>query len=420
MSSPAGHRRTAAVVTVVGAAGFAVLALLLIPWHPLPDGRHLVDVPAGRYFSAAELRRASAYADPQRAISLASYAVSLLVSLVLGLTRLGSGLLGRLRGWWWVRVVVGSFLLLLVGELVTLPFGLALHHRAVVAGLSTQDVAGYLHDDLLNLLVGTVYTALAAIVLIGLARRLPRTWPAWAALVSGLLVVLGSFVYPVLVEPLFNSFTPLPDGALRTSILRLAATEHVQVDDVLVADASRRTTTLNAYVTGFGATRRVVLYDNTVKDLPQDQVEAIVAHELGHASHDDVLTGTVLGALGAAAGIGLLGLLLSSGGLLRRSGATGAADPRVLALLLALSAVGTFAASPVENAASRAIEARADRSSLLATHDVPAFVAMQKRLDVAALAEPDPPAVTQFWFGTHPTTLQRIGMGLAMRDEVAR
>ena len=85
------------------------------------------------------------------------------------------------------------------------------------------------------------------------------------------LVMAASFVYPVLVEPLFNHFESLQEGALRTSILRIADEEGVRVDDVLVTDASRRTTTLNAYVSGYGDTRRVVVYDNLVNDLPEDQ-----------------------------------------------------------------------------------------------------------------------------------------------------
>ncbi len=121
-------------------------------------------------------------------------------------------------------------------------------------------------------------------------------------MILGALVMVGSFVYPVLVEPAFNQFTPLPDGPLRTQILHLADVEHVHLDDVLVADASRRTTTLNAYVSGYGSTRRVVLYDTVLHDLPRDQVLAIVAHELGHAAHDDVLWGSLLAALGTTFG----------------------------------------------------------------------------------------------------------------------
>ena len=92
----------------------------------------------------------------------------------------------------------------------------------------------------------------------------------------------------------------------------MAAEEHVHLDDVLVADASRRTTTLNAYVSGYGSTRRVVLYDTVVRDLPRDQILSIVAHELGHARHDDVLTGSLLAALGTTLGIALLALVLPS------------------------------------------------------------------------------------------------------------
>ena len=88
-----------------------------------------------------------------------------------------------------------------------------------------------------------------------------------------------------------------------------------------MADASRRTTTLNAYVSGYGSTRRVVLYDNVLHDLPRDQVLAIVAHELGHAHHDDVLTGSVLAAFGTTLGIGLLALVVC-----RRTPQTGCAE----------------------------------------------------------------------------------------------
>ena len=138
-------------------------------------------------------------------------------------------------------------------------------------------------------------TSLVLLVLIGCARRFPRRWPAVAGGVLARVVLLGSFVYPLLVEPIFNNFTPLPDGSLRSQILELADQEGVAVDDVLVADASRRTTTLNAYVSGFGSTRRVVVYDNLVDDLPEDEALSVVAHELAHARHSDVVTGSRAG-----------------------------------------------------------------------------------------------------------------------------
>lgn len=406
------------MLLVIGGLGFAAVVLLRVPWHWLPDGQSLAHVSPGEVFSAKQIQRATSYSSAQRHLWVPGYAVSLVIAALLGFTRLGAWVLGRLPGWWWVRLVLGSFVLLLVGEVLTMPFALLQRRNSLDAGLTRQSLAGWLQDDLLSLVVSTVYTAIAAIVLIGLARRLPRSWPVWAGALSGLLVVLGSFVYPVLVEPLFNNFEALPNGPQRTSILHLAKVEQVHVDDVLVADASRRTTTLNAYVTGFGGTRRVVLYDNLLKDLDRPEVDAVVAHELGHAKDGDVLLGTVLGAFGAAFGVGLLALVLSRPGLLRRAGVSGPGDPRVLALLMALTAAGTLLVAPVENSVSRAIEARADRTSLLATGDAEAFERMQKALSSSSLQEPVPPEWVQLWFGTHPTTLQRIGMARAMSAQL--
>jgi STE24 endopeptidase len=214
------------------------------------------------------------------------------------------------------------------------------------------------------------------------------------------LVMLGSFVYPLLVEPLFNRFESLPDGALRQQVLRLADEEGVHVEDVLVADASRRTTTLNAYVSGFGSSRRVVVYDNLVNDEDDALVVSVVAHELAHARHDDVLTGSLLGAAGALLGVGLLGLLMGGG----------VADPRRVPRILALVAVAALLASPVQNAVSRRIETRADVDAVRATGDPAAFVELQKELARRSLSDPTPPRWSHFWFGSHPTTLQRIAL----------
>ena len=179
------------------------------------------------------------------------------------------------------------------------------------------------------------------------------------------------------------------------------------MDDVLVADASRRTTTLNAYVSGFGGTRRVVVYDNLVEDLPEAEALSVVAHELAHARHRDVVTGSVLGAAGALFGVGLLSLVVGAMGERRR---LSMADPAVVPLVLALAAVATFVASPVENTVSRQIETRADVDALETTGDSDAFVAMQRQLALRSFSDPTPPALSQFWFGSHPTSLQRIAI----------
>jgi STE24 endopeptidase len=292
-----------------------------------------------------------------------------------------------------------------IGRVITLPFAVLMQRHLLDYGLTRQDWAGFAADLVRTEAVTIVSTSLGLVVLLACARRWRRAWPAVAGVLLAGLVLAGSFVYPLVVEPLFNSFTPLPDGPLRTQILRLAAREHVHVDDVLVADASRRTTTINAYVSGFGSTRRVVLYDTLVRDLPRDEALSVVAHELAHARHGDVVIGSVLGAAGALAGVGLLGLAVSALGRRRSMG-----DPALVPLVLALVAVGTLLASPLQNAVSRQIETRADVDALRATHDPTAFESMQRELAVRALADPTPPAWSQFWFGSHPTALTRVAI----------
>jgi STE24 endopeptidase len=398
------------VTFLVGTVAFVIVAALFIPWHPVPGGTP-APVPESAVFTPAEIARANAYSDPARLLGWASLAVSLVVALVLGLTPIGRRLAGRLRGWWWVRVLQAVAALAVVGRLVTLPFAIIGHHRAVAYGLSTQDWGSWTVDLLKNLVLTIVISSLLLLVLVGCARRFPRAWPAVAAGFLGCLVMVGSFVYPVLVQPAFNNFTPLPEGPLRTKILQLADREHVSLDDVLVADASRRTTTLNAYVSGFGSTRRVVIYDNVINDLPRAQVLAIVAHELGHAHHDDVLVGSVLAAFGTVLGVGLLGLMVS----LVRRGPGGMRDPTVVPLVFALVALGTVLSSPINNGLSRLVETRADVASLEATRDPVAFAQMQRALDLHSLSD-DPPGWSHFWFGSHPTTLQRI----AIADQLGR
>ncbi len=197
-----------------------------------------------------------------------------------------------------------------------------------------------------------------------------------------------SFAYPVVIEPVFNTFTPMAAGPLRDSLLELAAEDGVAVDDVLVADASRRTTALNAYVSGFGATRRIVVYDTSRRVGNAGRGRLVVAHELGHVVADDVRDGTLTGALGAAAAMPLLFLLLSWPALLRRAGVDGVADPRGLLLVAFLVSALTTLTGPLQTLVSRRVEARADLHSLDLTRDPGTFVASERRL---ALDQPGRP-----------------------------
>lgn len=402
-------RTVGLALVVAGIVLLAWLAAVLVPWHPVPGGRP-APVSADRVFTAGEIDRAESWARLGRLISWSSLAISLAVSSWLGFTRRGARLLGRLVLPWWSAVVVLTFLVTAIGTLATLPVVVMAWHQRTRVGLTQQPLSGLLRDQGVGFAYEVGVSALALLAVIGIARALPRAWPAVVAVVGSVLVVASSYLWPLIVEPAYNHFEPLRDPALERGIQQLAAREGVHVDEVLVADASRRTTTLNAYVSGFGDSRRVVLYDTLLRDLDRREVLSVVGHELAHAHHGDVETGTVLGVAGTVVGVGLLALLLGAPAVRRRAGVSGVADPRAVALLLALSAWGTVLVMPVQNGVSRQLETRADVDALKATGDPVAFARMQRELAVRSLADPTPPAWSQWWFGSHPTVLERIAL----------
>ncbi|MDP9430737.1 MAG: M48 family metallopeptidase [Actinomycetota bacterium] len=406
-------RRAALLVAVVLGAALLVVLLVVPPWT-LPagpaGGRTPVD--PSSVLPPDVLQRAESFAAALRPASLTSLVLGLAASAVLGLTRLGARLVHAVAapfgGRWPARALLGTVAVVVVGRLVTLPlstYAEVVRHRF---GLSTRGWGLWLRDVTVSTAISAAVTALALASFLWLVRRAPRTWWAWAAAGAAGFVVVGSFLYPVLIEPAFNRFEPLPAGELRTRLLDLAEANGTPVQDVLVSDASRRTTALNAYVSGFGSTRRIVVYDTTLERLPDDAVASIVAHELGHVVHRDVLTGTLVGALGAATAVALSGWLLSWTPLLRRAGAQSPADPAVVPLVLLLLSVGALVSTPVQNLVSRQVETRADLRALELTGDAGSFVAMQQELTATNLSDPDPPGAWQWFFGSHPTTAQRI------------
>ncbi len=397
--------------------GGALLALILwsTPWSPLPGrvpgGRVAVDPQAD--FAAHDLAREDAFHRAVRPPAYASLAVGLAVAGALALTPVGGRLVhaaGRpLGGGWVAQAVIGGLAVSVLGRLLALPFDVWAEVVLRRYGLSTQTWLSWLGDQARGLAIAAV---LLPVVILGfylLARGFPRHWWLPVALGGAVLVLVASFLFPVVVEPVFNRFTPLPAGDLRTSLLDLARRDGVRVDDVLVADASRRTTALNAYVSGYGRTRRIVVYDTLLRASP-DEVRLVVAHELGHAKRNDVLHGTIEGAFAMAAGVCLIFLAMSWPPLLRRTGATSAGDPRSVALLLFLSALITFLVMPAQNLVTRRIEARADVHSLDLTRDPVSFVASEVRLAKTNLSDLDPNPLVYGLFSDHPTSPERIAL----------
>jgi STE24 endopeptidase len=267
-------RRWALIVAAVLGVCLVALIVVTTPWRtlgPVPGGPVAVD-PA-RDFTAAEIAREEAYHRAVRPPAYAALAVSSALALLLGLTPLGARIVGavggrgrraagRLR-----LIVLGALVLTALGSLVTLPFDVRAESVMRDYNLSTQTWGSWAVDRLKAFGINAVVIAFALFVLLALVRRSPHWWWVPASALAALMVVVGSFVYPLLIEPVFNNFKPMEPGPLKSSLIALADKDGLPVKDVLVADASRRTTRLNAYVSGFGSTRRIVVYDTTVRDM---------------------------------------------------------------------------------------------------------------------------------------------------------
>jgi STE24 endopeptidase len=411
-----GARGWAYTTLAVLVVAIGVVAVWRVPWvaPPAPRSDQLAALSALPADAVAKGRQFHAALRPG---SYGGMLLGLIVALVLGLTPLGARIVeaaGRPFGGHWVaQALLGGFLIVGIGEIVALP--LAAWRETVLRryGLSTQTWSTWTVDLLKGYAIAAVIGAVTLLGFFGLARLLPQWW--WAAVAGGAaaLTVLFTFIFPVLVEPVFNRFTPMPPGELRDSLIALADRDEVPVRDVLVADASRRTTALNAYVSGLGPTRRIVVYDTLVREAPPSEVEAVVAHELGHAKASDVFTGTLLGALGAAAAVIALYLLGGWTGLLRRAGVESIVDPRAIALLLAVATLAGLVAAPLSSLVSRRIEARADGHALELTQDPSTVERMEERLATTNLADVDPPRLEYVMFASHPSVVERMAAARA-------
>ncbi|NIK60539.1 M48 family metalloprotease [Kribbella shirazensis] len=392
------------------AAG-GLLALALVFTIAVTTPWHLIDLPkpaATLDFTTAEIARQNAFRHELLKWSTTSWIISVVVPLVIGFSPLGRRLYDALRiRPWFLAVPVAVAGIALITNLLTVPTDVLAQRVSVKYGLAVENWRLWVWDRGVNWAITSLGVAVVAVVLIALAKRRRQGWWLPGAIAAGLLVLGVSFAYPVLIEPRFNNFTSMPAGALRNDFLQLAAEDGVPVKDVLVADASKRTTALNAYVSGFGSTRRLVVYDTLLKDTPPAQVRLVVAHELGHAAEDDVLHGTLIGVLGTAFGITLLYLVLGAR----------MADPRRTGVFVALVVVATTVASPVQNLVSRKIEARADYHSLRLTNDPRNFVAMQHDLAVRNISGLAPSRWRYWMFASHPTSPERITMGRAWGEQ---
>jgi Zn-dependent protease with chaperone function len=328
-----------------------------------------------------------------------------------------AGLRNLLLGWTshpWLLVIGYALVFGGVYYLIDLPLsyyeGFVLPHRY---GTSTQTLAGWVSDQVKGGLLAGVLGGLLLEIIYAVLRLAPDTWWLWAAGILLLFSVLLANLAPVLLMPIFYKFAPLGDeyAELAQRLMRLADRAGAQVRGVYKFDMSRRTTAANAALTGLGNTRRIILGDTLLNEFTSDEIETVLAHELGHHVHKDIPLGIVLDSLFTLAGLYLANLILQLG--VRVFGFQGPAD--IAALPIFALAIGAFGllTMPLTNGFSRWRERRADEYALQATGNPQAFASAMTRLANQNLADADPEPWVEFLLYSHPALGKRIAMARA-------
>ena len=396
------------LVPVLLAVGAAELAARLLVPRTRPIDPDPVDVHS--HFSDAEIERGARYARPQLALAMARAgidAVALVVFVRRRPPRLLDGLPDSARGG-----AAAAAMMSIVLSLPSLPLTAIARRRAIAVGLITQSWRGWTVDLIKANAIQSVMAAGAGGVVVAVTRRVPRFWWAPAAAGSVLFGAVLAAVAPVLLDPVFNRFTRLPDGQTRADVLELARDAGVKVGEVYSVDASRRTTAANAYVAGLGPTKRVVLFDTLLDRYSRDEVRVVVAHELAHVRHRDVPRSVVYAAI--VAPTALLAIQRLSWTLSAESGTAAMLPPLALAAALVSAPLGL-----IGDHLSRSVERRADASSLELAQAPEAFISFERAIALQNVADLDPPRWVRALLATHPSTTERIGFAVRYLEDHA-
>lgn len=342
------------------------------------------------------------------------------LGLVLGLGWAAG--LGRIAGQFtkraWVQGLIFVPLLVILLRVLNLPLSLFGHHLGLAYGLSVERWPAWCWDWTKGLMVSLVVMTLVLSLLFAIVRHAQRRWWLWFWLMSLPLLLGAVYAEPLIIDPLFNHFEPLsrthPELVTRLEEVVARSGEHIAPDRMFLMKASEKVTGLNAYVTGFGASKRVVVWDTSLQKATPDEVLFIFGHELGHYVLGDVTRGLIYGALGLLVALWLASHVVTW--LIARYGAAwgiaSLADWGAVVVLMLVFAVFTFFSDPIANGISRRIEHRADVYGQEIVHGIVADPQETARHSFQTLGEesldvPDPNRALVFWTYSHPTIADR-------------
>jgi len=370
-------------------------------------------------------QKAREYAKIRRRLSfidLGIAAAGLLIVFVTGLDKWlrnaiqGISFLGwqPIHNWYPLQTLLYFLIAILVYQLITAPLGyysgFVLPHRY---GISTMSLKAWLKDLFKGLGLGLVLEFAAITLIYGLLAFQPLTWWLWVAVIMLFFSVIMANLAPILLFPLFYKFTPLPEGELTQRLLALTQRANTRVRGVYSMQMSNKTTAANAALMGLGNTRRVVVGDTMIDRYTVDEIEVVLAHELGHHVHADIWKLIISQSLLMLGGLYIGNLVLHA--VVDAGIYQSLTDPATLPFFFLLTGIFSLIVMPIGNTYSRLIEYQADEYALQTTNKVEAFKSAMTRLANQNLAEVEPSPIVEFLFASHPS----IGKRLRHADEFA-
>ena len=310
--------------------------------------------------------------------------------------------------WFPVQILLYFLILIIIYEVATLPLayysGFVLPHRY---GISVMSLKAWVKDLVIGFVLGLVLEAVFVSLIYTLLAFQPQLWWLWASIIILFFSVVMANLAPVLIFPIFYKYSPLPDGELKDRLLALAQRAHTRVRGVFLMTMSSKTTAANAALMGLGNTRRIVLGDTMADRYTVDEIEVVLAHELGHHVHHDIWKLIVSQAVLMLASLFIANLLLHwviDTLHLYRS----LTDPATLPFFFVLVGIFSLIFMPITNGYSRRIEYQADEYALQSTRKVAAFKSAMTRLANQNLAEIEPSPIVEFFFYSHPSIKRRL------------
>ncbi len=351
-----------------------------------------------KYFDEEFLERANSYSKSK----LLLYAINNLIkwSLTVLFLFIAWDYLGHFSV---IKALLFLGLFLLALQIITFPIS---YYRGFVLekifNLTNQSFNGWLIDYLKSFMVSFfVYLFLLGGLYL-LLNHASRYWLILAIIVLIIFIVLGTYLYPLIIDPLFYKFEPLENRQIRSEIKTMAQKIGIGVEEIMIADASRRTMKSNAYFTGIGKSKKIVIYDNLLNNFSEDEALAVIAHEMGHWKKMHLFLQVVMASIGGIIVMFFIKLIINAMGI--------RTDFKSIIIAFLIFSLLSFIALPLQNYISRQFEKEADRISINLTQKPEVHIELMQKLAKSNLSNVEPNKVIKYILYSHPSIMERIKM----------